>query len=215
MTLGELLRARADHGPHATALICGERSMSFEELDTSTDGLAAWFLSEGLTPGDRVAIQWPNAIEVVQVYFAAFKAGLIAVPINLRLKPSEIAWVIENSGASLCFCVPALADAMRHTGVRVLTQLPEVAFSAAAAAATLPAVDDDAPALILYTSDSTGRPKGAVQTHRSLMVTGELCAQEFEAPFGDVAKPRFLLMTPLMHASGLWLLLSSVVLGEP
>ena len=44
----------------------------------------------GLTPGDRVGIQWPNAIEVVQVFVAAFKAGLIAVPVNLRLKPQEI-----------------------------------------------------------------------------------------------------------------------------
>lgn len=185
--------------------------MSFAELDASTDALAAWFLREGFAPGDRVAIQWPNAIEVVQVYFAAFKAGLIAVPVNLRLKPSEIAWVMQNAGATLCFTPPALAETMRQTGVRVLTELPECT----AASVTLPPVAEEAPALILYTSGSTGRPKGAVHTQRSLLVTGELCTQDFEETFGDVARPRGLLMTPLMHSSGLYVLLGTVRLGEP
>src|SRR4051812_26654564 len=203
MNLGELLRARATDAPDATALFCGDRTMSFAQLDASTDELAAWLQSEGLVPGDRLAMLWPNAIEVVQLYFAAFKAGLIAVPINLRLKPAEIAWIVENSGASLCFTHPALADAVRSTGIRVLTELP----ACAAAASTIPPVPDEDPALILYTSGSTGRPKGAVHTHRSLLVTGELCTQDFEETFRDVAKPRGLLMTPLMHASGLYVLL--------
>src|SRR5215831_14264760 len=205
MNLAELLRARAEHRPDATALICGGRTMSFAELNASTDALAAWFLREGLQPGDRVAIQWPNAIEVVQLYFAAFKAGLIAVPINLRLKPSEIAWLIENSGASLYFAHPALAEQVRQTGVRVLSQLPAIETAPTA----LPSVDADAPALILYTSGSTGRPKGAVHSQRTLMVTGELCTQNYEATFGQQSRPRILLMTPLMHASGLYLLLAS------
>jgi long-chain acyl-CoA synthetase len=76
-------------------------------------------------------------------------------------------------------------------------------------------VPDEAPALILYTSGSTGRPKGAVHTHRSLLVTGELCTQDFEETFRDVVKPRGLVMTPLMHASGLYVLLASIRLGEP
>jgi long-chain acyl-CoA synthetase len=211
MNLADLLRNRAHHGPNGTALICGDRTMSFAELDASTDALAAWFLREGLKPGDRVAMQWPNAIEVVQLYFAAFKAGLIVVPINLRLKPAEITWVIENCGASLCFAHPALAEAMRHTGVRVLTALPAVD----AGPATFPPVDAEAPALILYTSGSTGRPKGAVHSQRSLLVTSELCTRDFEETFGHDSKPRFMLMTPLMHSSGLYVLLSSIRLEEP
>ncbi len=211
MNLGELLRARATSAPDDTALFCGDRTLSFAQLDASTDDLAAWLRSEGLVPGDRLAMLWPNAIEVVQLYFAAFKAGLIAVPINLRLKPVEIAWIVENSGAALCFSHPALADAVRTTGIRVLTELP----ACAAAASTGPPVPDEAPALILYTSGSTGRPKGAVHTHRSLLVTGELCTQDFEETFRDVAKPRGLVMTPLMHASGLYVLLASIRLGEP
>jgi len=108
--LNDFLRRHALGRPHTTALFCGDRTLSYAELDATTNRLAEWFLSEGLRPGDRVAIQWPNAIEVVQVYFASFKAGLIAVPINLRLKPSEIAWIVNDAAPSLCFAPPPLAE---------------------------------------------------------------------------------------------------------
>src|SRR5262245_3416400 len=212
MTLGNLLRTHAERAPLATALLCGDRIVSFVELDASTDHLAAWLLAHGLRPGDRVAVQWPNAPEVVQIFFAAFKAGLIAVPINLRLKPSEIGWVLQNSGAALCFAHPALAESARQTGARVLTELLELA---ADVDATLPDIAEDAPALILYTSGSTGRPKGAVLTHRNLLATGELCARVVEEGCGGEVKARGLLMTPLMHSSGLFVLLSSLQRGEP
>ena len=119
--------------------------------------------------------------------------------------------MIADSGAALGFCPPPLADGMRQTGVRVLAEIPDTA----SAPAFFPPVDDDAAALILYTSGSTGRPKGAVHSQRSLLVTGELCTQDFERTFGDDLKPRGLLMTPLMHASGLYVLLGSIRLGEP
>ena len=212
MTPGALLRARATFTPKAVALFAGERSMTYAELDRSTDALARWFVASGLTPGDRVAIQWPNAIEVVQVFFAAFKAGLTVVPINLRLKPNEIAWVLENCGASLCFAPQALAGPVEAAGVPLFTELPELG--------TVPSVmggpvHEGMPALIMYTSGSTGRPKGAVLSQGALVRTGELCTQDFERTFGDLAKPRGLLMTPLMHSSGLYVLLGAVRLGEP
>src|SRR5690349_10464552 len=110
MNLGHFLRAPAERHPDSPALFAGGRSITFGELDASSDRLAGWLLGEGLRPGDRVAIQWPNTIEVVQLYFAAFKAGLIAVPINLRLKPVEVAWVLQHSGSVLCFAAPPFAD---------------------------------------------------------------------------------------------------------
>jgi long-chain acyl-CoA synthetase len=210
MALDRLLDAHASAGSGAVALFCGDRVLSYAELDATTDRLAAWFLSEGLQPGDRVAIQWPNTIEVVQIYFAAFKAGLIAVPINLRLKPSEIAWILNDAAPSLCFAPPPLAAAMPQTTVRLLSDLPDI-FSVDTPV-ELPEVSNDAPAIILYTSGSTGRPKGAVLTHQALIATAELCIQAFA---GDSARPRGLAMTPLMHASGLYVLLSTVRIGEP
>ncbi len=211
MTLGDLLRSHALRTPDAPALMCGGRTMSFAELDATTDRLTTWLLGEGLVPGDRFAVQWPNGIEVVQLYFAAAKAGLIAVPINLRLKPSEIAWVIENSGAKLGFAHTALAEAMHSTGIRVLSALPDLDAVTPLAQAQGSA---DMPGVIMYTSGSTGRPKGAVITQRALLATGELCAQIVDS-YGSDIKARGLLMTPLMHSSGMFVLLASMQRGEP
>ncbi|MGE3955612.1 MAG: class I adenylate-forming enzyme family protein [Vicinamibacterales bacterium] len=211
MNLADVLRSHATRTPAATALLCGERSLTYGELDRSTDSLASWLIAEGLKPGDRVAIQWPNAIEVVQVFFAAFKAGLIAVPINLRLKPQEIAWVTQHAGAALCFAHPALADVARQTGVRTLDALPD---GPAPDQPVIPPSDPDTPGLILYTSGSTGRPKGAVLSQRSLVATAELCGAIL-AGFDADLKARGLLMTPLMHSSGLFVLLSALSRGEP
>src|SRR5262249_5828737 len=90
LNLGRELRQAALKTPDRTALVCGEEQLSFQGLDQSTDTLARWLLRAGLQPGDRVAIHWSNSLEVVQLYFACFKAGLIAVPLNVRLKAPEI-----------------------------------------------------------------------------------------------------------------------------
>jgi long-chain acyl-CoA synthetase len=210
--LNHLLGAHASARAGSAALFCGDRTLSFGELDATTDRLAAWFLSEGLQPGDRVAIQWPNAIEVAQVYFAAFKAGLIAVPINLRLKPSEIAGIMNDAAPSLCFAPPPLAAALPQTTVRLMSGLPDI--SSVDTPVHLPEVRDDAPAIVLYTSGSTGRPKGAVLTQQALTATAEICIQAFVDACGDSTRLRGLAMTPLMHASGLYTLLSTVRIGE-
>ena len=212
MTLASLLEQHAKRTPDSTALQCGDRALTFRDLHATSDALAGWFLAEGLKPGDRIAIQWPNAIEVVQLFFAAFKAGIIAVPINLRLKPSEIAYVMQDAGAAICFAHPKLAEGVRASGIRTLSELPSL--QAAPSASPLPPVSEDAPALILYTSGSTGRPKGAVLSQRALVATGEVCASIVEN-FEPGLKTRGLLMTPLMHSSGLFVLLSSFHRGEP
>src|SRR5579872_4970875 len=103
MNLGELLQRAAIRNPGRVALCCGEESVTYAELDRSTTLLAGWLLSQGLQPGDRVAIHWTNAFEPVKLYFACFKAGLIAVPVNTRLKAPEIADILEHSGAKMCF----------------------------------------------------------------------------------------------------------------
>jgi long-chain acyl-CoA synthetase len=80
MNLGRMLRESAAKCPGKTAVVCGEQTVTYRELDEQTDALARSLLREGLEPGDRVAIHWANSVETVQLYFACFKAGLIAVP---------------------------------------------------------------------------------------------------------------------------------------
>jgi long-chain acyl-CoA synthetase len=124
MNLGDLVRSGAAQSPNVTALFCRDRQTSFAELDSATDALAGWLIRQGLKPGDRVALQWPNEIEAVELYFGIFKAGLIAVPINLRLKPPEIAWILADSGASMVFSHPSLAAAVREAGFEARTEIP-------------------------------------------------------------------------------------------
>src|SRR5712691_7165549 len=109
MNLGRMLRQSAVRTPQKSAIVCGDRIVTYEALDRSTDALAHWLLRQGLETGDRVAIHWCNSVEVVNLYFACFKAGVIAVPVNNRLKAAEIAYILGHSNAKLCFSQPELA----------------------------------------------------------------------------------------------------------
>src|SRR5712691_6105338 len=110
MNLGRMLRQSAVRTPQKSAIVCGDRIVTYEALDRSTDALAHWLLRQGLETGDRVAIHWCNSVEVVNLYFACFKAGLIAVPVNTRLKAPEIAYILGHSKAKLCFSQPELVS---------------------------------------------------------------------------------------------------------
>jgi hypothetical protein len=210
-TLGELLHIRTRENPDAPALLCSDRKMSYGDLDESSTGLARWLLAQGLKPGERVGIYWSNSIEAVQIFFGIFKAGLIAVPVNLRLKSPEVAWILEHSQAVMCFSEAALApiaEQARPACPSLRCILPELP-ALAAGDAPLPEVRDEQPAAILYTSGSTARPKGVTHTHRTLREAVRMMARDL-VDSEDIV----LTMTPMMHAIGLSLALSpSVSLG--
>src|SRR5690349_6931719 len=132
MNLGTMLRHSAAASPDKPAIVCGDHIASYEALDRSADLLARWLLRQGLEPGDRVAIHWCNSVEVAILYFACFKAGLIAVPVNNRLKPAEISYILQHSSARLCFSEPTLAplcEEVKHECPRVqriYTALPQL-----------------------------------------------------------------------------------------
>jgi acyl-CoA synthetase (AMP-forming)/AMP-acid ligase II len=114
MNLGNLLTASALRNPHKAALIFQEESVSYEQLDATTTSLAQALLAQGCQPGDRIALHWPNSIEMAKLLFACFKAGLIAVPINLFLKAPEIGHILANSGAVMCFTPPGRVSVVRE-----------------------------------------------------------------------------------------------------
>jgi long-chain acyl-CoA synthetase len=179
MDLGTALRRSAERNPQKPAVICGGEIVSYEALDRSTDALARWLLRQGLEPGDRVALHWSNSIEVVDLYFACFKAGLIAVPVNNRLKAPEIAYILQHSKAKLCFSQPELASLSEEVRaecpdlLRIDTSLPSL-VTTGAEAVVLAEVSPDHVAAILYTSGTTARPKGVMHTHVSLTGATEL-----------------------------------------
>jgi long-chain acyl-CoA synthetase len=172
MNLGDSLNASVTRDPQKTAVILGDERLSYEQLKHSSESLARWLLARGCKSGDRIALHWPNSIEMVKLLFACLKAGMIAVPVNVRLKAPEVAYIIEHSKAAICFAHPQLVSVTEQAcqngaTPQLLSSLPDVKDENADF--TLPKVDADKSALILYTSGTTARPKGATHTHRTLL----------------------------------------------
>jgi long-chain acyl-CoA synthetase len=197
-----MLRQSAARAPRKAAVICGDQVVTYEALDRSTDALARWMLSQGLESGDRVAIHWTNSLEVVNLYFACFKAGLIAVPVNNRLKALEIAYIVRHSCAKLCFSQPELAPLCEEVRAEcpdlgaLYTALPDL--RGVPADVILPEVSPERVAAILYTSGTTARPKGVVHTHVSLTGCTELMAL-----LGVSESDVLMVTTQLVHISAL------------
>ena len=171
MNIASVLTASAERNPRRAAIVLKNESISYGELDRSTTSLARWLLRQGFKPGSRIAIYWPNSIETVKLFFACFKAGMITVPINVRMKTPEIAYILEHSKAAICFTHPDLL-AVAEEARSACGQLNQIHTNLQTAyegdLGALPVVNDDDPALLLYTSGTTARPKGVTHTHRTL-----------------------------------------------
>ena len=97
--LAVMLRESARRAPAKTAVILGDATLSYAQLDELSDRVAASLTAAGLAPGDRVGLQLPNIPQFVIAYFGILKAGGVVVPMNVLLKAPEIAFQLENSGA--------------------------------------------------------------------------------------------------------------------
>ena len=203
------LRRHARQQPDRAAFICGDRAITWGALDLSSTGLAHWFLDQGLKRGDRVAVCSLNSIELVQVYLGLFKAGLIVVPINTRLKPEEIHYILGHAGCRMAFCEPCFTPLLEQAGVAipVVSVLPETP----AQTCDLPDIGPDSLAMIVYTSGTTARPKGVAHTHGSLSETG-LNGSRLTPDMSDHVR---LLFVPMMHISGVWFVSTALCEGTP
>lgn len=171
MNIANVLTASAEQEPEKAAIALENESISYGQLDRETTSLARWLLRQGLKPGDRIAIHWPNSIETVKLFFASFKAGMVAVPINVRMKTPEVAYILEHSRAAIYFAHPdllAVAEEARSACRQLNVIHTTVETAARAKLGAFPVVNDDEPALLLYTSGTTARPKGVTHTHRTL-----------------------------------------------
>jgi long-chain acyl-CoA synthetase len=194
-----LLRGAAQRLPRKPAIICLERSATYSEFNRATQGIARSFLQQGLRPGDRVAVQGANTIETIELLVACLQGGLVAVPINVRLKAPEIAYLLAHSQPKLCFTQPDLAAAMEAAAAGmtdsppVLTAPPEPVDGE-----DLPLPSADIPAVIMYTSGTTARPKGVTHSLATLAASARTVW-----PTGINDDAVMAVAVPVMHASGL------------
>jgi long-chain acyl-CoA synthetase len=172
------------------------------ELLSRASSLAAGLRARGLEPGDRVAMAMSNGPAFFEVLLAIWKAGLVAAPQNCRLHPAEIAFAARDCGARLCFSTADLTEGLSEQdfGGGELLDVDSAAFAGLhghGETATTPRAQED-PALLFYTSGTTGRPKGAIHTHRTLYAMN----LSFLADSGAVVGDNILHIAPLSHASG-------------
>jgi len=214
-SIGDALREAASKWPHLTALIEGiaardkRRRWTFPALLADSERTARAILSR-FSPGDHVAVWAANSPEWVLIEFGAALAGVTLVTVNPAYLASELAFVLNQSKACGIFVqdsyrdrdLVAVAERVRGDLPQLRTVIPLSTLDDLAAAApaerALPAVTGDDVAQIQYTSGTTGVPKGARLTHRSLGNNGRFFAQTIGAKAGDV----WMNPMPMFHTAG-------------
>ncbi|MGW2485784.1 long-chain-fatty-acid--CoA ligase [Streptomyces sp. NPDC001606] len=173
--LAEFLVETARRLPDRPALLLGTTALTYAELDRLTAQAATLLEAEGVRPGDRVALMLPNVPEFVVFYYGVLRAGAIVVPMNPLLKEREAEFHLRDSGAVLLLewhqAPGEGAAGAAAAGVRRLAVEPVALAAELAARQPRPEVADTAAddiAVLLYTSGTTGRPKGAALTHAGI-----------------------------------------------
>jgi long-chain acyl-CoA synthetase len=199
----------ASRNPNGEALICGERRMSWGVAVEQAARIAGGFRKLGLARGDRVALLLGNRIEFPLLLFAAAKFGLVTVLLGTRQQKPEIAYVLTDCGAKLLIHEASLADRVPDAGdvpdLRHRIAVDDDArMSGFSSFADNPPLQEDAhvgeqdTAMILYTSGTTGRPKGAMLAHCNIIHSSMIFASCMELS----AKDRSIAAVPLAHVTG-------------
>ena len=224
MKIGSYLSTNAKLRPDRLAVVYGERTLTFRELDARSNRLANALRDRGLKEGDRVILYVGNSLELVETIAAIWKAGGIAVPITTWIVGAELSFMANDCEP---FAIVHGPDQQPHVD-EALGERPDVLRILIGGASVgdgvigyddlLAAGDDNAPpplpadcndALIGYTSGTTGNPKGAVTTHANLVTTQLSTATFWQLGLDDV----YLVSTPIAHRVGMSRMIACVVLG--
>jgi long-chain acyl-CoA synthetase len=199
--LASLVRRAAEFAPDKPALVSRAATLTWKELDDQVDRLATALQARGLAAGSRIGVLLPNSVEFAVAYFGTLRAGLVAQPLNTAYTSTELAFQLADAEAALVIADLELASLVEESPVLV-------AGSDAwreALAQPVPPVDaltgGEDLAVLLYTSGTSGRPKGAMLSHRALLTNLDQLARIEPAVVApdDVV----LLVLPLFHVYGL------------
>jgi long-chain acyl-CoA synthetase len=211
------LIASKDRHPDHVALRCDDLQLTFAELDDAAARVATLLERAGIEPGDRVGIMLPNTPAFAIAFYGIMYRGAVAVPMNPLLKAREVAYYLSNSGAKALFASPAFAAEATAGAAEVRARcwvvddakLAELTSDLPAQDAPVQRGDDDV-AVILHTSGTTGKPKGAMLTHGNLGRNAEVSVQTLvETGPDDVVMG----CLPLFHVFGLTCGLNGSVLS--
>ena len=230
LNLSAVLEQHTRRRPEAEALVYGDKRLTYAQLNAWANQIASALAASGIRSGDHVALLCPNLPYFPAVYFGILKAGATVVPLNVLLKPREIAYHLRDSDAKVMFCFQGtpeipMAEAAKAAiavvpGCKQLIVLPHPSLPLD------PAFDDgieviplarfiggqppvfetvqtkpDDTAVILYTSGTTGQPKGAELTHLNMVVNGMVSAELCASSHDETGRHATAVTLPLFHAT--------------
>ena len=216
LLLGELIARNARKFPDKEALVFGDTRLTYRDFNCRINRLAHAFLEMGVGKGEKVALLMTNCNQYLECYFALAKIGAVAVPVNFRLHPDEITYIVNNADAVSVVVGEQFVDTVR--GIQKALPLVRQYISVAAAPSEgmldyetliqrypeeepLILVEENDAAFIMYTAGTTGRPKGAVITHKNQVIMWLLAALQVtsEPGVGNLWDFRVCSPPPLFH----------------
>lgn len=211
MNVAQLLERSALYHAGRPALVAGERRWSYRELDDAVSALAGGLASLGLGPGARVGLHLPNTPEFVLAYYACQKLSLVPLSLNVTYAAAEIAYIAGHAEAAAVITTRALAGALPARSamptVRHVLEAERLGELRGAPRPRAADCDREATAAILYTSATTGRPKGVMLSHANVVSNAYATAHHLRMAEDDVG----LCALPLFHCFGQNFILNAVV----
>ena len=210
--LGSWIHRRRVKSRGKVAIICQSVELTYDDFDRNINALAHAFVDAGITKGDRIAYLGENHPAFLEVFFAATEIGAIFVPLNTRLAAPELHYALEDSGSRILVHADALTDLASRAAVGIDSlrlinadgagSAESVSLESFRSSATdfidTEVTEDDA-AIILYTSGTTGHPKGAVLLHRNMTWNTFNALVDYDITSSEVA----LLIGPMFHVAAL------------
>jgi acyl-CoA synthetase (AMP-forming)/AMP-acid ligase II len=225
LNLGQVLKVNAKKFAHTVALKDKDRQVTYAELNRRANKLAHSLLNLGLIKGDKIAVLLENSIEIVEVYLATAKTGLVIVPVNFRLTSSEVADIVNNSDAQALIvhgeftrCVDAIRPELKHMGAdRYIVVGQEIDgygeyegfIRQAPENEPRVQVNPQDPWILIYTSGATGTPKGVIRSHESHIAFYLINAIDFGFNQHDVC----LNIMPLCHINSTFFTFTFLYIG--
>lgn len=215
MNVAAYLRLQSREFGNKLAIIDGNKETTYTRLEEVSNQVANWLKDTGVKPGERAVVYLPNCTEYLFFIHGMYKAGVVAIPLNYRFQKEELKYVFSDSGASVVVTLKqhekvmselkaegaairqiALTDSTDRDAANICLQ--EIIDKYPAETEIYTALDSEL-GMLMYTSGTTGKPKGVKQTHRNIVTGGECLAYPNHVNSSD----RFFCIAPLFHVGGI------------